>query len=54
MVDYLAQSLKFETVIIGIQPADLSFGKAMSGNVGELVNRLVVAMEQALVSPPKD
>ena len=33
MVDYLANSFKFETIVIGIEPKDMAFGHAVSKEI---------------------
>ena len=40
MINYLNQSVKFETVIIGVEPKDLEFGKEMSTEVKNTVDML--------------
>jgi hydrogenase 3 maturation protease len=40
MINYLKQSISFESVIIGIEPKDLEFGKEMTNDVKESVDKL--------------
>jgi len=40
MINYLKQSIDFESVIIGIEPKDFEFGKEMSKDVKKSVDKL--------------
>ncbi|MFH1223885.1 MAG: hydrogenase maturation peptidase HycI [Pseudomonadota bacterium] len=44
MLDYLSQSIEFETLVIGIEPEKLSFGQELTKNVDDAVNKIVSAI----------
>ena len=40
MINYLKQSIDFESIIIGIEPQEFEFGKPMTKDVKDSVNEL--------------
>ena len=52
MINYLKQSINFESIIIGIEPKDFEFGKEMTkdvkASVDELTNVIFETMESCL------
>ena len=52
MVDYLANSFKFETIVIGIEPKDMAFGHAVSKEIKlavDMVGEVIFDLAKELV-----
>ena len=52
MIDYLANSFKFETIVVGIEPKDMTFGHAISEEIKmtvDMVSEIVFDLAKELV-----